>query len=647
MATARSNGISLVASLDIKQREDFLQYAKSCAERNWPFLGSFRTLLAYRDIAYQRQLNTTKEHIDAVRANMNGQARKIQDMTVPIVMPQVESATAYQVGVFLTDYPIFGVVSLKDNIDQAMKFETALADQAIRYGWSHALTRAIRRGFKYNFGPVAVQWKKQLMKKVVTNVSTGVAAGQGQMEDYSYGGNCIIDIDPYNCFMDSTVEPSRIHEEGEYFGWNKMMSRVELMKLLRSLDSTKTTQAKEAYESSTPANTHDLQQVCGYFEPQINQYLSLGLRHGAFGNGQVDWLHWMGLRNTKKGNINYKGQYVVTHFYCRARPSDFGRQGNQLVVFHGIIVNWSVVVFVEEVSVGHDYLPVFIATPYDDGLGYQTQSMVDNALPYQDMSSALWNISLEAKRRLVFDRLVYNPKMIDKKDIDVTSSVARIPLRNAAMVKDDNSLGRAIYQIPFRDVDGSPLQMSDMIANMADQATGQNKVDRGQFQKGNKTAAEFQTVMGNSNSRQQLVALSLEQQFMTPIKESIKTNTLMYQTAASLVNKGSREVVDIDPVELRKAMLEFKMTDGMLPAEKMLNPELLQVFMQTAQAIPGAANEYDIMGMFVYWAKLQGAMWLDDFKRDPQQQQQFLQNVQAQTAAETPPADPMAAQPAV
>lgn len=649
MATRTSNNIALVASLDIDQRKNFLDYAKACAERNHPFLGSFRTLLAYRDIAYQRQLNTTAEHIKAVRANMQGQARKIQDMTVPIVMPQVESATAYQVGVFLTDHPIFGVVSYPANIDQALAFETTLSDQAVRYGWSHAITRAIRRGFKYNFGPVAVQWKKQNMKRVVTNTDASVRAGTGQMEDYSYGGNCIVDIDPYNSFMDTTVEPSRIHEEGEYYGWNKMMSRVELMKLLRSLDSGKTTQAKEAYESTTPtySSTNDLSSVCGYFEPKINQFMDLGLRNGLHGNGQTDWLAWMGLRNVQKGHINYKGQYVVTNFYCRARPSDFGRQGNQLVVFHGIIVNWSVVVFVEEVSIGHDYLPVFVATPYDDGLGYQTQSMVDNALPYQDMSSALWNISLEAKRRLVFDRLVYNPKLIDKKDIDLASSVARIPLRNAAMVKDDNSLGRAIYQIPFRDVDNSPIQMSDLIGSMADQATGQNKVDRGQFQKGNKTAAEFQTVMGNSNSRQQLVALSLENQFMTPIKESIKSNTLMYQTANQLLNRNSKTVVEVDPVQLRKAMLEFKMTDGMLPTEKLMSPELLTVFMQTAQAIPGAAATYDVLGMFVYWAKLQGATWLDDFKRDPAQQQQALQTIQAQTAAETPPVDPSAAAPGV
>jgi len=163
-------------------------------------------------------------------------------------------------------------------------------------------------------------------------------------------------------------------------------------------------------------------------------------------------------------------------------------------------------------------------------------------------------------------------------------------------------------------------------------------VDQGQFQKGNKTKSEFDTTMQNSNSRQQLAALTIEQQFMTPVKETIKSNTLQHQPAGTLLNRDQRQTVDVDPVELRKAILEFKMTDGMLPADKMLNAEVLTVFLQTGQAIPGIAAEYDIMGMFLYWAKLKGAYWLEDFKRSPEQQQQFMQTVQGMANAETPPA---------
>ena len=349
----------------------------------------------------------------------------------------------------------------------------------------------------------------------------------------------------------------------------------------------------------------------------------------------------MGLAGASGSNrtpISYKDQYLLTHIYCRALPSDFGARGNEVKVYHGIIINWATVIFTEELNVAHDYLPAYIMQPLEDGLGYQTQSMLDNTLPFQDMSSALWNISLESKRRLIFDRLVYNPRMIDKKDIDPASSVSRIPLRNAAMAKDGNEIARAVYQIPYReDNSASNLQMSEMISAMADQAAGQNKVDRGMFQKGNKTKTEFETTMQGSNSRQQLASLAIEHQFMTPVKETIKANTMQFQQTGMILNRDTREEVQIDPIELRKTTLEFKMTDGMLPADKLMNSDLLTVFLQTAQAMPAVGTEYDIMGMFLYWAKLKGATWLEDFKRNPGQQQQFLQTVQATTAAQTPP----------
>jgi hypothetical protein len=398
-----------------------------------------------------------------------------------------------------------------------------------------------------------------------------------------------------------------------------------------------TTNATAAFESQFAGASQDDTSGLGYHTPVINQYLNIGSTNYNSGN----WGQWMGLPGTGKDrtNINYKDSYVLTHFFCRALPSDFGARGNTAKVYHCIIINWQTVIFAEELNNAHDLLPVVVMQPYEDGLGYQTQSMLDNALPFQDMSSALWNISLESKRRLIFDRLVYNPRLIDKKDIDPVSSVSRIPLRNAMMGKDDNAIAKALYQIPYReDNSASNLQMSEMISAMADQASGQNKVDRGQFQKGNKTKTEFSETMANSNSRQQLSSLAIEYQFMTPVKEIIKANTLQNQSATTILNRDLRQEVAIDPVALRQSMLEFKMSDGNLPADKMMNTEMLTVFLQTAQAIPGITTEYDVLGMFLYFAKLRGAYWLEDFKRNPQQQQEFLNTVQQTAAAQDPAA---------
>jgi len=627
-----ASSIGILNTLSIPQREVFLRYARSCADRYSVEIGSLRGNLVYRDRVYQRQIDATAESRATVRESMKGKPRVLRDVTLPIVMPQIESAVAYQAGVFLTSYPIFGVVALPEMQTAALQFETALGDQSVRYGWARELIKAFRDGFKYNFAPTVVDWEITPLRSVITSTDTSTA-GMAKIQQAAYGGNCIKRVDPYNCFFDMSVAPAELHQHGEFFGYNTLVSRVRLKQFISTLDTRKTTQVREAYEAGTGSWGQDATDTKAYYVPTINQYMRMGV--DAL-NNNTGWASWLPEDQQKKQRFNYRDHYVLTTFYCRAVPADFGATGNNVKLYKAYIVNWKHVIYVEEIAAGHDFLPALIMQPYEDGLGFQTQSMLDNAVPYQEMGSALWNMSLESKRRAIFDRLVYNPRLIDKKDIDAASSVSRIPLRNASLAKDDNAISRAIYQIPYRDENiASNLQMAEMISAMADQATGQNKVDRGQFQPGNKTKTEFQTVMGNSNSRQQLVALSLEYQFMGPLKEIIKANTLQYQPAAKLLNRDQKALVQVDPVELRQAILEFKMTDGMLPADKLLNSEMLTVFMQTAQAIPGFVAEYDVMGMFLYWAKLRGAYWIEDFKRSPEQQAQFMQTVQGFAAAQS------------
>lgn len=621
----------LLNSLNITQRKAFLDYAKAFA-MGCQGLGEFRTLLEFRDRAYQMQLDQTAQRYTEMRKWLTGSAkRKIGELQVPIIMPQIESAVAYQAGVYCSSYPMFGVISTPQNIDAANQFETVIGNHSLQYGWARELIKTFRNGFKYNFGPAFVHWKKSQQQKIVTS-SEGSTAGLARLQSESYGGNCISSIDPYNCFMDMRVSPANHHEEGEAFGWNTLMSRITFKRFVNRLDSTKCTQLREAFESGYSGAGGASYSALDYYLPIINPYLNVN----QLALQGTNWLAWSGIdpANNKGDRINYKSFYLVSYFICRALPSDFGRQGNTPTIYFGIIVNWQVVIYVEELITANDYLPVFIMQPNEDGLGYQTQSMLDTALPFQDMSSALWNISLESKRRLVFDRLIYNERFINKADIDPASAVARIPLRNASQFKGDD-IGKAVYQIPYReDNSASNIQMSDMVSQMADVAAGQNKVTRGQFQKGNKTKTEFTETMGNSDARPQLTSLVIENQFMTPVKETIKTNLLLNQQPDKLLNRESKSEVEVDPVAMRKAILEFKLTDGLLPGEKMLNSELMTVFIQTAQAMPVVMTEYDIVGMFIYWCKLKGATWLDDFKRNPAQQQKFLQQFQQTSVAQ-------------
>ena len=619
-------------TLSIPQRKLALEYAKNAAERFSSALPNFRGLMEIRDRAYIRQLNMTAKQLDAVRNTLAGKPSMMEDIVVPIIMPQIESSVAYKAGVFLSNPGVFGVVAPPQYMDAAMKFETTLMKQAEKFAWSRNLIRVFRNADKYNFGPAIVDWKSVPVRTLTEgDISQAAQRGKAKIEHGSYQGNEIKAIDPYNCFFDPMVAPGDMHTDGEFFGYNELLTRTAFKRLVGGLNLQNTAQLKEAYESGMQnfGSGTGSQAAKDFYIPSINHYFTMD---AAARTAVQDWGTWMGMTE-KRGDINYKDKYLITTIYCRACPSDFGGQGNIPTIYKLKIANWQVVFYAEMLVNAHDYLPALIMTPQDDGLGYQTPSKLDNSMPYQNMASSMWGLTIESARRRVFDRLVYNSHYIDKKDIDPVSSVSRIPIRNAAMLNFEP--GKAIFKIPYED--GAPtlgIQASQLISQMADESAGQNKVSRGQFQKGNKTSNEFQTTVDNSNARNQLEAVVIEHQFMVPAKEIIKSNTLQNQAVETIYNRDKNKAVEIDPTELRQAILDFDITDGVLPSDKLMNPEVMQVFMQTAQALPTITTEYDVLGMFLYWCKLKGAKWINDFRLDATGQQAALQRFKAVSAAQ-------------
>ena len=593
-------------------------------------MSNFRQTLQFRDRVYMRQNNLTAKQLEAVRLAMLGEPSMNQDITVPIVMPQIESAVAYQAGVFLTSQSIFGVTAAPANEDAALMFEATLGKQAEKFGWSREMIMWFRDGFKYNFGAAVVDWKRVPIQQVMNDPDIlKVGKGQSKLKSGFYQGNAITRIDPYNCFLDTLVPPSRLHTDGEFFGWNTLMSRIQFKRFVQNLDVACTANLKEAFESGYQGYGASGNSVFSYFIPQVNRYFNMS---DMARNSETNWAQWGGLEKGGNNDIDYRDRYLVTQLFVRACPSDFGGYGNIPQIYKLIIVNWQVVAYAERLICAHDFLPALIMQPNEDGLGYQTQSMLDNSTPYQDMATAMWNTTIESQRRKVYDRLVYNAHYIDKKNIDPAASVSRIPIKNAGMM--NFRLDQAIYKIPYDDPQPTlGIQASQQISVMADDAAGQNKVGRGQFQKGNKTTTEFETTMDGSNSRQQLSSITIENQVMGPAKEIIRSNTLQNQGTDSILSRDKKKIIEVDPYALREAILEFNITDGVLSMEKLMSPQVMQVFLQAANSIPGAATEYDVLGLFLYWCKLKGATWLGDFKRDPQQQQQALSMMQGQSQA--------------
>ena len=121
-----------------------------------------------------------------------------------------------------------------------------------------------------------------------------------------------------------------------------------------------------------------------------------------------------------------------------------------------------------------------------------------------------------------------------------------------------------------------------------------------------------------------------------------------YQGATSLYNKQAKQQVNIDPIALRSAVFKFKVSDGLIPSDKLISSDTMQTALQVFGSSPQIAAAYNIAPFFSYLMKTQGAD-IKEFEKSASQQAyeqaigQWQQSVQA-LAANLKGIDPAAMQ---
>ena len=601
-------------SLSRTAQEGLLQFHRQCyslLNQQW----NIREQLRAVDLAYMREKDWTDDHKTAQIANKYGDSSKFQNVTVPVVKPLVESAVTYQTSVFLTGNPIFGCVADPQWEDQALQLETVIGDQSTRGGWVSELMQHFRNGFKYNLAALEIDWRKEVTAAIETDISFSPRIGRPK--EIIWEGNAIKNLDMYNTFFDSRVKPTEIAKRGEFVGYTEMYSRIALKAFVNTLPDKIVSNIIPAFESGLGGTLGGMSTggIESYYIPQLNSDALIQKNPRA----TTDWMAWAGMSSPRNTGIQYKNMYEVTTLYARILPSDFNIKvpsANTPQVWKFIFVNHQVLIYAERQTNAHGLLPVLFSQPYEDGLAYQTKSLANDVTGMQDVSTAYMNSLIASRRRAISDRVIYDPSRISEAHINSANPAAKIPVRPSAYGKP---VSESVYQFPFRDSEaGVTMQGLQQLQQFAYILSGQNQARQGQFVKGNKTQHEFADVMAHANGNDQKVALLYESQLFTPLKEIIKINILQYQGGTSLYNPAQEKQVKIDPVALRNAVLNFKVTDGLTPADKMISSDAWQTSMQVIGSSPQIGANYNIAPMFSYLMKVQGAN-LKPFEKSPQQ----------------------------
>lgn len=560
-----------------------------------------RTNMELVDREYSRTNFRDLESRNIQIQNQRRRKKLIDDIVVPVLYPQVESMHSYLVGVFLSGYPIFSAVAAPEHSEAVKMMDAVNASHSVRGRWASNLSKAFRDGLKYNKMCVEVIWDK---KKGIALQSTDAGYAPRAI---TWEGNRIIWRNMYNTFYDPRVHITEVHTEGEYAGYTEIMSKVKFKTFLDNLEPEfRLKNFKEALE-------------CGggesfYYVPEITDKVSFDALSTRL-TGAAGWLQDMPQKAERR--INYRDIYEVVTMYARIIPEEHGVQVPSSAtpqIWKFVVVNGSVMIYAEKLKNAHDMFPLVFGMPLNDGLESQTLSFGENLLETQDMSSALWNIKINSARRNVQDRGIYNPEYISEADINSSNPSAKIPLRRNKFLDD---IRKAYYPIPY-DPTGANAVVQDaaQIVDMGRSISGISKPFEGQFLKGNRTLGEYEDIRGNADARSQTVALLVQEEWISPIKEIIKSNVLQYVKPGAVYFSKQQQEVGINPQAMQDAALDYKLSDGLLPTSKIADLNFLGQLMNAVTTNPEIQAQFDVVKVLSYIGALGNAPDLDAFRRD-------------------------------
>jgi len=528
-----------------------LALGKAMLDNQKRFL-ELKTKMEHIDIAYARYkgAKTDKERKEAGETACGDVFLK-DELVAPVVVSQVDSMVAYLAEVFLSGYPLFPVVSPPHKRQNAEKLEVLLDDHAMLDGYIRQLLLMLVDGQKYNVAAIETHWDSIDQFSVVADYTET----QGRKIDTeSKSLTKIRRIDPYNLVWDYSVSPGDVAKEGDYAGYIELITKTKLKRYLHKLnkaDRSTSLRANhvKALNSKFFANNTS---VTPYytFPPTVSNYVQ-GDRKGA------NWGDWLGMTTPldgKKTNMYDGSMFEKFTFYARVLPSDLDIAApaeNTPQIFRFVIINNEIVVEADRIISAYDYLPILMSQPKEDGLSYQTQSLAEGAAPFQEAATTLYNIRFQAARRAVSDRALYNADLINPTDVNNPAAAAKIPVRLKAL--SPQGLESAYRQIPF-DMRGTETTLSDArtIVSFSEQLSGLNGPQQGQFQRGNKSLAEWNDTQAGSENRLRMQALTLEVQVFTPLKQILALNIFQYGDNAQVVSQRSGDVIDVNIDELRK-----------------------------------------------------------------------------------------------
>lgn len=313
------------------------------------------------------------------------------------------------------------------------------------------------------------------------------------------------------------------------------------------------------------------------------------------------------------------------------------------------------VIKVEQVTNWHGEFAFYISQFTPDMHHTLSLGLADLVYHLQDVISWLINSHIKSVRRVIANRLIIDPKLIETKTLDGDGDIY---MRKSVSIPLDQAVG----QLKTQDVTAAHMDNAQMLGQMMEAVTGCNGNMQGQYSEGRRSAYQSRVVTAGAAGRMKLHAHLIWESCFGRMGRHLLSNqrqSLSFDSFARLigtVQPSQDELAQgIDPVQARFAAFQgtpaevicsddFFVFDSTLSSEKGFMAQSLQELLSTILTVnPAAAQQF---AMTVNPAKileemqeLRGGGPMSRFAYTPveqaqmQQQQLAQQQMQLQMAA--------------
>lgn len=436
-----------------------------------------------------------------------------------------------------------------------------------------------RDAFLYGSGVVAPIWKS----------------------NKNFEGNALLNIDPYRYLPDLNVAADKI-QDGEQSGWTSDTNYITLL--------------DEEFNDPDMFN--------------------------------VKYLNLMQFRGTSIYDVDNSGRYYKSkqsrdvraksdinnpvtkiNMYVKLIPKDWklGKEEKPEIWFFQIAAD-SIIIKARNAGFNHNKFPTTAAVPDFDGYSSAPIGRLEIISGMQGVLDWLFNSHIANVRKAINDTLIYDPSLINSKDLRDPKPGGLIRMRRQAW--GQGKISDAIHQLQINDVTrGNIVDAGNIISSMQ-VLMGTDDAAMGALRQGGPerlTKAEFQGTASGTITRLERIAKITGLQAMQDIGEFFASHTqqimskdvyikvvgewqsVLMEEYSSAISRGRMAVTPYD-LDINYDVL---VRDGSIPGDN-YSEVWLRMF-ETLATQPELAQQFDIVKIFKHIARNAGAKSVNEFIR--------------------------------